>query len=57
MESEIEMRVGNHWQVIVEQRLPATLLGQWRIDVVDPSDCVVMSRHFDMTAIGWQLED
>ena len=57
MESEIEMRVGNHWQVIVEQRLPATLLGQWRIDVVDPSDCVVMSRHFDMTAIGWELED
>lgn len=57
IESEIEMRVGNHWQVIVEQRLPATLLGQWRVDVVDPVDCIVMSRHFDMTAIGWELED
>lgn len=57
MESEIEMRVGNHWQVIVEQRLPATLLGQWRVDVVDPADCVVMSRQFEMTAIGWELED
>jgi hypothetical protein len=57
MESPIEMRVGNHWQVIVEQRLPATMLGEWRIDVVDPADCIVLSRLFQTTAIGWELEE
>lgn len=56
VEEEVAIRVGSHWRFYVQQVLPPLMLGNWRIELVDGSDCVVGSAGIEMIPLGWAEE-
>jgi len=54
IESTAPMRAGSHWQFYVESTLPPLMLGNWRVELLDESDCVVTTTTFELVPMGWR---
>lgn len=51
--SSVELAISARWRTWAEFRPPATLVGPWRVEVIDDAGCQVDLIRFEMLPRGW----
>jgi hypothetical protein len=54
VETSAPFRMGMHAQALLEQSLPATMVGTWQVELLEAGECLLMTTTMEVLPLGWQ---